>query len=128
MPKRRKDEKAPSVWRAILTLVLALILPACGEQPTYTSYAAADEAYQRARTEAEKQAAAEALEHYERKLEKARIYLEMRATCTNDVRYFWFCKTHERYNEKRPPQTIDETLKVYRADSSYCHCVSRNSI
>lgn len=123
--------KSKPAWLVFLALLWALVAPGCGWQPEHKSYSEATVAYDTATTPEEKESAKLSLAYYEDMLEKADAYLNWRrqchaATTTQDV--MWACGGDEFYNERRPPETIDQKIKVYRRDRHTCGCAKKSDL
>lgn len=108
--------------KVLFWLWLLLGLAACG---VATTYAELNDARDAATTDEERAELDDRIERIERQVVAAEVYFERRASCrtTNNV---WFCYPQtERFNERKPPQTIDEIVRVYRHDKHNCRCVSQ---
>ena len=112
----------------LLWLLLSILLGGCGFQPTYPTYEEASEAHETAQTEEEKAVAETDLEYYEDLIEKAEAYFANREACNADTtdKYMWVCVgSSERYDERKPPDTIDELIRTYRLDRHNCGCTDK---
>lgn len=126
---KRKNEKPTSPWRALLTLILAIIMPACSTHG-HSSYGEAYEAYETATTPEAKRAALESIERFEQLHERAEKYFQIRKACfySSTDNYIWVCKGPERYDPDNPPKGTDEVISVYKRDKYNCGCTDKTAL
>lgn len=56
-----------------------------------------------------------------------RHYL-LRLICRQSTEYIWACSGKENYNDRRPPETKDALVRVYRHDRHICGCRERGTV
>ena len=101
--------------KILLVLWLLLGLAACGPIQTYDEIEA----------EAKRTGDTTRLERFEKTAHKAEQHFQLRALCMADDELIWYCRDRERFDEDRPPQTVDKTVRVYRYDRFSCACVAK---